>query len=89
MHTSTTVPHDHIPADEAMLKMNLKTFINMAVADTTEFTVPSDGVGGGHIHKFKLTSQQITMLKGGGMVTGIVTTEDDDHTHTYTISCMA
>jgi hypothetical protein len=83
-HTSTDEDHSHIPADSTMLKMNLKTFINTAVADTTEFTVP-----GNHTHKFKLTAQQITTLKGGGMVTGVVTSTDSNHSHTYTISCMA
>lgn len=72
-----------------MLKMDLKTFINMAVADTTEFTVPGDGMGD-HTHKFKLTAQQIMTLKGSGMVAGIVTAEDATaHEHTYTITCMA
>jgi hypothetical protein len=88
-HTSTDVQHTHIPADQTMLKMDLKTFINMAVADTTEFTVPMGGQGD-HVHKFKLTAQQITMLKGGGMVTGIKTaTDTTGHIHEYTIVCMA
>ena len=71
-----------------MLKMDLKTFINMAVADTTTFTVPMDN---NHPHDFTLTAEQIMTLKNGGTVTGIVTIKPNPnmgHTHTYTISCM-
>jgi hypothetical protein len=97
MQTSTEM-HDHIPADPAMLKMSLKTLINGTAASmaSMEFTLPSDGQGGGHVHKIKLSAQQVTMLKGGGMVTGLVTydtmegeaTHATGHTHTYTISCV-
>ena len=80
--------HDHIPQDQAMLKMDLKTFINTATPATT-FTVPKEGQGEGHIHTFTLTAEQITTLKGGGMVTNIETSEDENHTHVYTISCVA
>lgn len=81
--------HDHIPADPATLKADLKTLINGATA-TMKFTVPSDGQGGGHTHTFSLTAAQVTTLKGGGMVTMIKTdTDATNHTHTYTIGCMA
>ena len=86
-----------IPADPATLKTNIKMLINNTAANmaSAEFTVPSDGQGGGHVHKFKLTAAQVTTLKGGGMVTGIVTydttegeaTHATGHTHTYTIAC--
>jgi hypothetical protein len=86
---TSSEPHDHILADQTMLKMDLKTFINMAVADVTEFTVPNEGQGAGHTHKLKLTAQQLASLKGGGMATGVKTSMDENHTHTYTIVCMA
>lgn len=94
MQTSNE-PHDHIPSDPATLKADLKALINGATA-TMEFTVPSDtGQNGAHVHKIKLSAQQVAMLKGGGMVTGVVTfdttqgegTHATGHTHTYTISC--
>jgi hypothetical protein len=93
MHTSAN-QHTHIPADAAQLKMGLKTHINGAMS-SMEFTVPGDGQGN-HVHKFKLTAAQVTTLKGGGMVTGVITfdtmegeaTHATGHTHTYTLSCM-
>jgi hypothetical protein len=75
--------HDHIPADPATLKADLKAHINGATA-TMEFTLPMDG---NHVHKITLTAQQVTTLKGGGMVTGVTSTQDNTHTHVYTISC--
>jgi hypothetical protein len=84
MQTSTEM-HDHIPADPAMLKASLKTHINGAMS-TMAFTLPMDG---GHVHTITLTAGQVTMLKGGGMVTGITSTNDMNHTHVYTIGCSA
>jgi hypothetical protein len=78
--------HDHIPADPTQLKMDLKMLINGNMA-TMEFTLPGEGQGN-HTHKLKLTAEQVTTLKGGGMITGKVTEADaTGHTHTYTISC--
>jgi hypothetical protein len=66
-----------------MLKMDLKTLINGTMA-TMAFTLPMDA---GHDHKITLSAEQVTTLKGGGMVTGIMSTNDMSHTHTYTIGC--
>jgi hypothetical protein len=77
--------HTHIPTEAGplmTLKMDLKTLINGTMS-TMAFTVPD--AGSGHTHKFTLTAAQVTTLKGGGTVTGIVT--DGMHTHTYTLAC--
>jgi hypothetical protein len=67
--------------------MDLKTFINTAMPGVTKFTVPADNPNN-HTHDLTLTAEQISTLKGGGMVTGVMTS-NDGHSHTYTISCMA
>lgn len=85
MHTSDN-PHTHIPSDATMLKMNLKMLINGNMS-TMMFTLPKDGLGQGHVHTITLTAAQVTTLKGGGMVTGIKSSMDEAHDHTYTISC--
>jgi len=98
MHTSANT-HTHIPADATALntlKMGLKTLINGSAAGmgSMEFTLPSDA---GHVHKIKLSAQQVTTLKGGGMVTGVETydmtegeaTHNTGHHHEYTITCVA
>jgi len=86
MQTSNE-PHDHIPNDPTQLKADLKMLINGASA-TMEFTLPNEN---GHVHKITLTAAQVTMLKGGGMVTGVTSTSDGQpaHTHVYTIGCSA
>lgn len=84
VHTSNNT-HTHIPGDSAQLKMSLKTLINGTMS-TMEFTLPDDG---GHVHKITLTAQQVTTLKGGGMVPGVESTTDGGHKHTYTLSCGA
>ncbi|HYQ25784.1 MAG TPA: hypothetical protein VER04_01155, partial [Polyangiaceae bacterium] len=85
--TATTASdgHTHIPTDPTMLmtlKNDLKTLINGAMS-TMDFTLPMDK---SHTHTIKLTAQQVTNLKAGMMVTGIVST-GPNHTHTYTIGC--
>lgn len=88
MHTSNN-PHTHVPTEAgalATLKMKLKDLINGNMG-TMEFTVPMDS---GHDHKFKLTAEQVTTLKGGGTVEGVTTLPDGtNHMHTYKLSCMA
>lgn len=86
---SSGCQHTHVEdAVKAMLVMNLKAHINGAMA-TMAFTLPSAGPNGGHTHTLTFTAQQITTLKGGGMVTGVVSSNDGNHTHTYTVSCVA
>src|SRR5262249_51864410 len=72
------------------LTMDLKTLINGSMA-TMEFTVPADGPTGmaTHTHKITLMAAQVTTLKGGGMVTGVMSTTDEQHNHVYTIACSA
>jgi len=84
--TTSTGPHTHIPTDATalmQLKMDLKTLINGTMS-TMDFTLPMDV---GHTHKIKLTAEQVTTLKGGGTVMGILSTTDNSHSHTYSITC--
>jgi hypothetical protein len=79
--------HDHIPMDPAQFLMDLKNHINGATA-TMMFTLPAEGQTP-HTHTITLTAMQVMTLKSGGMVTGVESSEGDDHSHEYTISCMA
>ena len=83
-HTSDN-QHTHIPGDATTLIMDLETHINGATA-TMAFTLPQEN---DHSHTITLTAEQVTTLKGGGEVTGIMSSEDGNHTHEYTLSCTA
>jgi hypothetical protein len=85
--TDDQTQHDHIPDNPATFLMDLKNHINGATA-MMPFTLPLEGQTP-HPHTITLTMQQVMTLRGGGMVTGIVSSNDDDHTHEYTIACMA
>ncbi len=75
--------HDHVP-----LPMNGMAFvmqINGAMA-TMPFTLPDDQM---HTHTITLTQVQVDTLRSGGTATGVVSSNESMHTHTYTIECMA
>jgi hypothetical protein len=76
--------HDHLPLTNPT---DLVMHVNGATA-TMAFTLPMDG-NPMHMHTITLTQQQVDTLRGGGSVTGVVSSTDSMHSHTYTISCMA
>jgi hypothetical protein len=82
MQTMPTSGHTHITAANTMM---LATHINGGMA-TMEFELANEM---NHIHTITLTQQQVDMLRAGGMVMGVVSTNDNNHTHTYTIECGA
>jgi hypothetical protein len=89
-HTHVSVVSGATLDAAAVMKVNMdvKALINGSMA-TMDFTVPADGPMGmaTHTHKFHLEAAQVATLKAGGMVTGIKTTMDEQHDHTYTITC--
>jgi hypothetical protein len=78
--------HDHIPdvvQERATFFVTLTEHINGNNA-TTALTLPSEN---NHVHTITLTADQVNTLRAGGTVTGIVSSNVFNHTHTYTVSC--
>ena len=71
--------HSHITADG---QLNLKLWINSG-HPTAEFELPATD----HTHVIQLTIDQVDTLRGGGTVTGILSSESQAHTHTFMIAC--
>jgi hypothetical protein len=80
--------HDHIPNNNparATFLLDLTNHINGGSA-TMAFTLPQDGFPA-HTHTITLTAGEVETLRSGGTVTGIVSSETNNHTHTYIITC--
>jgi hypothetical protein len=81
MQTATTgMDHDHLPLtgpQQTQLVMMINTGAPLELGLS----------GDGHNHTLTFTADQLGMLESGGTVTGLVSSSDNGHTHTYTISC--
>lgn len=63
--------------------------VNMTTLDATTsqtLTTSLAGQGAGHMHMITLTPANLTTLRGGGMV-DVPSTNVDNHTHTYRVTC--
>ena len=63
--------------------------VDMAALDATTaqtLTTSSAGQPPGHTHMITLTPANLAALRGGGMV-DVLSTNVDNHTHTYRITC--
>ncbi|RYZ06308.1 MAG: hypothetical protein EOO73_16725 [Myxococcales bacterium] len=90
--TETPVTHDHLPATFTFFA----NFVNGSTA-TAPFRLETLGAGAtAHWHDIQLTAKEVQTLRGGGSVTGKVSTPSTSavggvdaagHRHTYTITC--
>ena len=76
--------HDHLPLTTgANSTMTLVMGINAGVDFT--FTLPMEN---GHGHTIMFTAAECMTLRNGGSITGKLSSDDSNHTHTYNIECM-
>jgi hypothetical protein len=84
-HLSTTAGqnHDHFPLG-AMLRSALINQINSGSPLT--LSLPDDGAAD-HSHDLIFTAMQFATLRNGGAIAMITSSEENGHTHTYTLEC--
>jgi len=78
-----TMAHDHLPLPAADT-LNMVTQIR-AATNGVSLTLPMETDG--HTHALPLTQAHLATLRGGGMLTGIVSSTFTGHNHTYAIQC--
>jgi hypothetical protein len=83
--THPAAGHDHIPTPATTFFAQLTAHID-GDQSTMAFTLATEF---GHTHTITLTEPQVTTLRNGGTVNGVVSSlgGNTPHTHTYIVSC--